>query len=128
MAPVGYQPVGRKPLTVLLAPLLTSTTATALLSAVETSSVWPSGDNDSALGVAVLGAFGVRLIDTCSSASPENVSNTHTEALLPQATNNRLPSRESTIAFGCSSVLNSSIGIIDGRRNTCTLAPPQSDT
>ena len=37
-APVGYQPVGMKPSTKLRPPLLTSTTATALMSAFATSS------------------------------------------------------------------------------------------
>ena len=114
MAPVGYQPVGTNPLTMLRPPLLTSTTTTALLSAVDTISVWPSGESASELGVEVRGASGVRLIEICSSASPEKVSNTHTEALLPQATNRRLPSRDSTMALGCSPVVNSSRRIIDG--------------
>ena len=34
----------------------------------------------------------------------ENVSNTQTLALLPHATNSRLPSGESAIALGCSAV------------------------
>src|SRR5580765_3666107 len=112
MAPVGYQPVGTKPLTKLRPPLLTSTIATALVSALDTISVWPSGDSESELGVA--GAAGVRLIEICSIASPAKVSYTQTAALLPQATNSRLPSRERTIALGCSPVLNSSRRIIDG--------------
>ena len=74
IAPVGYQPVGTKPLTMLRPPLLTSTTATALLSAVETISVLPSGESDREFGVAVPGAFGVRLIEICSIAMPEKVS------------------------------------------------------
>src|SRR5712691_7350936 len=41
---VGYQPVGMKPLTALAPGRLTSTTATALLSALATSSVRPSGE------------------------------------------------------------------------------------
>src|SRR6185503_9686654 len=108
MAPVGYQPVGTKPFTKLRALLLTSTTATALVSPFETISVCPSGDSASELGVEVGGAFGNRLIEICSSASAENVSKTQTEPLLPQATNSRLPSRENKSAFGCSPVVYSS--------------------
>ena len=60
IAPVGYQPVGMNPSTKLRPPLLTSTTATALLSALATSSVWPSGDSASELGVEVGGASGIQ--------------------------------------------------------------------
>ena len=58
MAPVGYRPVGMKPATLLLTLLLTSMTATALLSAMATTSVWPSGDSATELGVDVAGAPG----------------------------------------------------------------------
>src|SRR6185503_6658306 len=128
MAPVGYQPGGTKPLTTLRALLLTSATATALASAVDTISVCPSGESASELGVEVGGAFGNRLIEICSSASAEKVSKTQTEPLLPQATNSRLPSRDSNSAFGCSPVLNSSIRYSDGSIYTCTRALPHSDT
>src|SRR6186713_3235011 len=67
MAPVGYQPVGTNPLTKLRPPLLTSTTATALVSAVDTIRVRPSGESASELGVEVGGAFGNRFIEICSS-------------------------------------------------------------
>src|SRR5712692_7458547 len=50
-APVGYRPAGMKPETLLRALLLTSMTATALLSATATISFWPSGDNATELGV-----------------------------------------------------------------------------
>ena len=103
IAPVGYQPVGTKPFTTLRPPLLTSTTAMALESALETSSVCPSGDSASEFGVEVRGALGYRLIEICSIGWPEKVSNTQTDELLPQATKSRLPSCESTSAFGCSS-------------------------
>ena len=108
IAPVGYQPVGMNPLTTLRAPLLTSTTATALLSALATSSVLPSGDSASELGVDVRGASGKRLIEICSMALPETVSNDQTDESPAQATNSRLPSLDSTSAFGCSSVGHSS--------------------
>src|SRR4051812_28855071 len=57
-APVGYHPAGMKPSTKLRAPLLTSTTATALLSALAMSSVRPSGDSATEFGVDVGGASG----------------------------------------------------------------------
>src|SRR5437870_12020328 len=106
IAPVGYRPVGIKPLTRLRPGLLTSTTATALLSAVAMRSVLPSGDSASELGVDVCGASGYKLVEICSMASPENVSKTHTRELLPQETKSRRPSLDTTIAFGWSPVLS----------------------
>src|SRR2546427_6060949 len=103
-APVGYHPVGMKPFTRLRPPLLMSMTVTVFVSAFATSSIRPSGDTATELGVEVGGASGKRLVEICSMASPENVSSTHTAELLPHATNNRLPSTESAIAFGCSPV------------------------
>src|SRR5207247_2907308 len=97
IAPVGYHPVGMNPRTMLRAMLPTSTTATLLLSAFATSSVWPSGDSASEFGVAVGGASGDRLIEICSRASYENVSNTQTDELLLDATKRRLPSADSAM-------------------------------
>jgi hypothetical protein len=57
-AAVGYQPVGMKPRTSLSPGRDTSTTATALLSALATSRVFPSGDNPRPLGVLPGGALG----------------------------------------------------------------------
>src|SRR6266576_260260 len=102
MAPVGYHPVGMKPRTMLRALLPTSTIATSLSSAFDTSSVRPSDDSASELGVDVAGAFGDRLIEICSIASRDIVSCTHTVELFADATNRRPPSFDSTIAFGCS--------------------------
>ena len=48
--PVGYQPVGMKPATRLADGRATSTTATALLSALATSSVRPSGESAEGVG------------------------------------------------------------------------------
>src|SRR3954469_10866840 len=110
-APVGYHPVGMKPSTLLRAPLLMSTTATALLSALATSRVRPSGEIATEFGVDVGGASGYRFEEICSIASREKVSNTHTAALLPQDTNRRRPSFDSVIAFGCSPAGNSSISV-----------------
>jgi hypothetical protein len=55
---VGYHPVGMKPFTTLAPGRLTSTTATALLSALATSRVSPSGERPSPFGVLPAGAFG----------------------------------------------------------------------
>jgi len=60
--------------------------------------------------VDVGGACGYRLVEICSTASHENVSNTQTDALLPAATKSRLPSLENSIAFGCSPVCSSTTG------------------
>src|SRR6266851_2908672 len=89
---VGYQPVGMKPLTALAPGRLTSTTATALLSALATSSVRPSGERPSVLGVLPAGVNGWTTTETCSFAAREAKSTTHTALVLAQATNNRVPS------------------------------------
>src|SRR2546423_9507341 len=78
IAPVGYQPVGMKPSTNDRAGLLTSIHAALLVSALATSSVRPSGESATASGVEVGGCSGNRLVEICSIASFENVSNTPT--------------------------------------------------
>jgi len=57
-APVGYQPVGMKPLTKLRAGFDTSITTTALMSAFATRSVRPSGASATEFGVDVSGCSG----------------------------------------------------------------------
>src|SRR5205823_9160848 len=79
-APVGYQPVGMKPSTNARAELLTSIDATVLVSALATSSVRPSGETATEFGVEVGGCSGYRLVEICSIAKLEKVSNTHTLA------------------------------------------------
>ena len=106
-APVGYQPVGMKPLTKARDALLTSMTATAFMSALATMSVLPSGDRLSAFGVVAGGASGDMVTAICSMGASARVSNDHTAALFAQATNSRRPSLENVIAFGCSSVVSS---------------------
>src|SRR5437016_12369453 len=96
---VGYQPVGMKPLTVLVPGRLTSTTATALLSALATSSVRPSGERPSALGVLPAGAPGCSATETCSCAVRDASSTTQTALVLAQATNSRVTSFEHAIAL-----------------------------
>src|SRR3977135_3011798 len=102
IAAVGYQPVGMKPSTKLRPPLLTSTTAIALVSPFATSNVRPAGDKARELGVEVAGAFGKRLIEISSIGSRENVLYTQTVPLLLHATNRRWPSRDNSMALGCS--------------------------
>src|SRR6266568_5113062 len=99
---VGYQPVGMKPFTALAPGRPTSTTATALLSALATSSVLPSGERPRAFGVLPAGAPGCSATETCSFAVREARSTTHTAFVLAHATNNRAPSFDSAIALGCS--------------------------
>ena len=100
--PVGYQPVGMKPIARLSPGRRTSTTATVLLSAFATRRVPPSGERARALGVLPSGASGRRATPTCSIALREARSTAHTAFVLAQATKRRAPSRERTIAFGCS--------------------------
>ena len=108
--------------------MLTSTTATLLLSAFETSSVFPSGDSPSEFGVDVGGACGNRFIEICSIASRENVSNTQTDDVLPDATKRRWPSADSVIAFGCSPVATRSIAVKDRASKISMADPPQRET
>jgi hypothetical protein len=68
MTAVGYHPTGTHPSTSLPPGFSMSTTATVLLSALATSSVSPSGDNASALGVEATGAFGYNATEICSCA------------------------------------------------------------
>src|SRR5881275_2189928 len=63
---VGYQPVGTNPLTTLSFCFSTSTTATQLLSAFATYSVFPSGATATASGVLPSGALGKRVVEMTS--------------------------------------------------------------
>src|SRR5262245_30109455 len=82
IAAVGYQPVGIKPFTVLAPGVVTSTTATLLLSALATSSVAPSGDRPNPLGVVPAGASGKSAIEICSFAVFDARSTTQTALVL----------------------------------------------
>ena len=125
---VGYQPVGMKPLTALAPGRLTSTTATALLSALATSSVWPSGERPSALGVLPAGAPGWSATETCSFAACEARSTTHTAFVFAHATNSRAPSFEKAIALGCSPTGISPCFWRVAASKASTFAPPHSET
>src|SRR5262249_31258190 len=59
---VGYQPVGRNPRILDLPRSWMSITATELLSALATYSVFPSGESASEFGVLPAGAFGPRAV------------------------------------------------------------------
>ena len=100
MTEVGYQPTGTHPSTVLPHGLVTSTTATVLLSALATSSLVPSGDNARLFGVVPTGALGYNATEICSFADRVAKSTTHTAFVFAHATNNRAPSCDWTIAFG----------------------------
>ncbi len=127
-AAVGYQPVGMNPSTDERAGSLTSTTATALLSALATSSVLPSGESPRPFGVAPGGAFGNSATETCSLAVFETTSTTNTLFVLAQATNRRDASFDSTIALGCSPTATSPRFSSVAASNTRTFAPPHTDT
>src|SRR5437899_5071388 len=99
-AAVGYQPVGMKPFTTLVPGRLTSTTATALLSALATSSVLPSGERPRELGVLPAGACGCSATETCSRAVREARATTQTAFVFAQATNSGEPSLGKAIALG----------------------------
>src|SRR5215475_5547372 len=94
--PVGYQPVGINPATRPAPGFDTSTTATLLLSAFATSSLLPSGESASALGVDPGGACGNNATEICSTAFISHGSIAYTAFVFAQATNNR-PSGASTM-------------------------------
>ena len=97
----GYQPTGRKPSTSLLARSATRTTATSLLSALATNSIWFSRSSASAFGVEPSGEFGVSAVEMRSITCRVLVSMTATVLSLAQETNSR-PSLESAMSLGLS--------------------------
>ena len=126
--PVGYQPVGMKPRKRLSPGSATSTTATVLLSAFATSSVWPSGESASALGVEPGGALGESATPIRSTVWRVARSTTETALVLAQATKSRRASLEKAIAFGCSPTAISASGASVFGSSTSTFAPPQTET
>ncbi len=127
-AAVGYQPVGMNPVTSLFAGSLTFTTATALLSALATSSVRPSGERPRPFGVAPGGAFGNSATEICSFAVFDATSTTHTLLVFAQATNSLAPSFDRTMAFGCSPTTTSPRFSSVAASKARIFAPPQTDT
>ena len=107
----------------------TSTTVTVLLSALATSSVRPSGDSDDAVRRRSRPAPGRRARPK-SARSPfaSATSTTHTAFVFAHATNSRAPSRDSTIALGCSPTGISPRASSVVASNMSTFAPPHSDT
>ncbi len=116
------------PVTSLLAGSLTFTTATALLSALATSSVRPSGERPRPFGVAPGGAFGNNATEICSFAVLEATSTTQTLFVFAQATNRRAPSFERTMALGCSPTAISPRFSSVAASKARIFAPPQTDT
>src|SRR5258706_4298285 len=100
----GYHPVGINPATRLAPRLDTSITQSALLSALATYSVSPSGESARAFGVLPAGALGVREHLMVSTCRREVASRTVTSSELPQLTNSR-PSLESARSFGWSPIV-----------------------
>src|SRR5215470_10020008 len=127
-AAVGYQPVGRKPATRLSLSGPTDATATVLLSALATSSVPPSGESATLLGVEPGGEEGWSAIEICSFGAFDSRSTTQTAFVLAQATKSLLPSRDRAMALGCSPTAISAFGSRLSASKTRTFAPPQSET
>src|SRR6185436_4646084 len=75
---VGYHPTGIQPRTLLAPGLVTSTTATVLLSAFATSIDVPSGESARLFGVVPTGAFGYSATEICSFAARVARSTTQT--------------------------------------------------
>src|SRR5438876_1081711 len=75
---VGYHPTGMNPSERLLPAVLTSKTATRLLSALATNNVCSSGDSARLFGVLPGSACGYSAAQIVSSAVPASVSNTVT--------------------------------------------------
>src|SRR5258705_13257342 len=84
---VGYHPAGMNPRERLLPGVPTSKTATQLLSALATKSVFSSGESARLLGVEPEGALGYRAAHMVSMALPVVVSRTVTVFRLALATN-----------------------------------------
>src|SRR6476661_2075128 len=84
---VGYHPAGIKPSERLRRGVLTSKTATKLLSALATKRVFSSGERARLLGVEPDGALGKRAAQIVSTAFPERVSRTVTVLRFALATN-----------------------------------------
>src|SRR3954453_17650919 len=97
----GYQPTGPPPSAGLEPGVRTSTTATVLLSALATSIFVPSGDSARLFGAVPTGAFGDRTTAICTLALRVARSTTPTAFVYARPTRSRLPSFESSIAFGC---------------------------
>src|SRR5262249_49594758 len=87
--------------TSLLARSATRTTATSLLSAFATKSIWLSRSSVRALGVEPSGEFGVRAVEMRSITCRVLVSITATVLSLAQDTNSR-PSFDRAMSFGLS--------------------------
>src|SRR5579859_702434 len=99
---VGYQPTGINPNERLLPGVLTSKTATRLLSALAMKSVCSSGEMARLLGVEPGGACGYREAEIVSTALPASVSKTLTVLRLALATKRYRPDRVRAISHGCS--------------------------
>src|SRR6266542_4686897 len=128
MTDVGYQPTGTHPSTALAPAVLMSTMATVLLSALATSIVVPSGASARLFGVVPTGAFGYNATEICSFAVRDARSTTQTAFVLAHATNNRVPSFDSSIALGWPPTGISASGSSVSAANMRTFDPPQSDT
>ena len=96
---MGYQPAGIRP-TTRIARAESRTTATALLPAIATYSVRPSGARASALGSLPTGARGARATVSCSSTRPVARSTRATPFAPASATNSSRPCRASADGWG----------------------------
>src|SRR3954470_4540529 len=117
---VGYQPTGIKPSERLFPGVLTSKTATALLSAFATKRVFSSGVKARLLGVDPGGAFGYKAAQIVSSDLPLSASKTETVLRLALATNKNFPERVRAISQGCSSVDHLATTVFEVRSMTAT--------
>ena len=80
------------------------------------------------MGVDPGGAFGNSATAICSTAPAVATSIAQTAFVFAHATNSRLPSLVSAIAFGCSPTTISPRGSSVFASNISTFAPPQSET
>src|SRR5258708_21658751 len=125
---VGYHPTGIHPWTTVAPGFETSATVTLLLSALATTSVRPSGERATPLGVDPTGASVPRATEICSPAFRPATSTTQTPLVLAQATNSCVPSRLRTMAFGGSPTATSPFEASVHGSSIRTFAPPHSDT
>src|SRR5262249_49699488 len=119
---VGYQPTGMKPSGWALPRSATLKTATLLLSALATNSIWPAGVRHRLLGGLPTAAAGYSAQAIVSRPLPVSASRTLTRVELAQATNSVLPSGARVISVGCFSVGQAATGFFWSRSMTATAA------
>src|SRR5437762_11901155 len=123
---VGYQLTGPSPATRIRV-VSRRTTATALLPAIATYRVFPSGDSASALGSLPVGAWGSSATVSCSTTAPCARSTRAMPFAPARATNSWPPRSASADGCGPTNTARRVGGLVD-RSTMDTVESPQSLT